>query len=680
MAGGFLKPAGKKRAFTGGLHCTPLPYQPLADESPSSLFSSTKIDRKTLMKTPCLTIILLSSTAAWAQMSGSGNQASFALPPVVSTRAIERGANHEVIESVRVNAAGTALVTNHYTRIGNGLNYRDASGKWIPAEPAVQMFPEGVVCAAASYQVILATNLNTAGAVDLLTSDHKEIVLRPLGIAFHDPASGKRILLAQVKDCPPEMVSSNQIVYADAFDGNGIQAAVVYHYDVGRFSQDVKFLAPLAVNPADFGLGNRTRLEILTELEQSPAFTVTNHVLEREANPMLRAAMAEPDLVDQTLDFGEMRMPLGHAFPQVQPTAQRLPPRGVPVAKQLMTFGGRTVLVEAIPWGKVTNQLMNLPQQSARANQPGQPTALKLELAESQTAPSATPFASRLAQITRSRPGLLASAALNPQSSTFNANGFVMDYTIVESDYDVTFYSGETYLVEGQVYLYGTTTFNHGAIIKYQLAFDSLNIEGSPYAIYFSDPVILTSINDDTVGDQIDEEDGNNHHPEWGPTAGWEIILEYLDSDIMMGPLDFRYAYGGIYVDASAGHTLTLVHASFTDIYEGIYAGQINAVTVSSVNICNPDYPSSGLDLYEQSTAGTVSIGSISTCVNDSDNDGLPDAWEYKYFRNLNQTAAGDYDGDGLWNIEEWIFGTNPTVNGLPGGPAGLINVYTPLQ
>ncbi len=59
----------------------------------------------------------------------AGIQASLAAPPVVSTRVIERGTNHEVVESVRVNAAGTALVTNHYTRIGNGLNYLDSQRK-----------------------------------------------------------------------------------------------------------------------------------------------------------------------------------------------------------------------------------------------------------------------------------------------------------------------------------------------------------------------------------------------------------------------------------------------------------------------------------------------------------------------------------------------------------------------
>jgi len=35
------------------------------------------------------------------------------------------------------------------------------------------------------------------------------------------------------------------------------------------------------------------------------------------------------------------------------------------------------------------------------------------------------------------------------------------------------------------------------------------------------------------------------------------------------------------------------------------------------------------------------------------DKDGLPDYWEKAYFNDLSQGPAGDYDGDGLTNLEE---------------------------
>jgi hypothetical protein len=63
----------------------------------------------------------------------------------------------------------------------------------------------------------------------------------------------------------------------------------------------------------------------------------------------------------------------------------------------------------------------------------------------------------------------------------------------------------------------------------------------------------------------------------------------------------------------------------------------------------------------------------------DSDNDGLPDPWEYTYFRNLDQNASDDPDKDDLTNIEEYQWGTDPTKwdtdgDGLSDGDE--VNIY----
>lgn len=46
----------------------------------------------------------------------------------------------------------------------------------------------------------------------------------------------------------------------------------------------------------------------------------------------------------------------------------------------------------------------------------------------------------------------------------------------------------------------------------------------------------------------------------------------------------------------------------------------------------------------------------------DSDEDGLPDDWELAHFGSLYEDADGDADGDYLTNIEEFQFGTDPTL------------------
>jgi hypothetical protein len=45
----------------------------------------------------------------------------------------------------------------------------------------------------------------------------------------------------------------------------------------------------------------------------------------------------------------------------------------------------------------------------------------------------------------------------------------------------------------------------------------------------------------------------------------------------------------------------------------------------------------------------------------DTDTDGLPDGSERRGFNNLDRTAGGDLDGDGLPNLEEYQFRTKPT-------------------
>jgi hypothetical protein len=45
----------------------------------------------------------------------------------------------------------------------------------------------------------------------------------------------------------------------------------------------------------------------------------------------------------------------------------------------------------------------------------------------------------------------------------------------------------------------------------------------------------------------------------------------------------------------------------------------------------------------------------------DLNHNGVPDWWEMKYFGNLNQPALGDYDGDGVDNLDEYLEGTDPT-------------------
>ena len=72
-------------------------------------------------------------------------------------------------------------------------------------------------------------------------------------------------------------------------------------------------------------------------------------------------------------------------------------------------------------------------------------------------------------------------------------------------------------------------------------------------------------------------------------------------------------------------------------------------------------------------TSGTSSMYTVVvvpgnvTGIIDADGDGLPDSWENAHFGDLRQTPGGDFDADGLTNLEEFNAGTDPTLQDTDG-------------
>ena len=84
------------------------------------------------------------------------------------------------------------------------------------------------------------------------------------------------------------------------------------------------------------------------------------------------------------------------------------------------------------------------------------------------------------------------------------------------------------------------------------------------------------------------------------------------------------------------------------------------------------------------SRSATVLSKPVSITVSaDSDQDGLPDAWELQYFGNLDQSASGSYLGDGISNLTKYLLGLDPTqpINTDSSAAAAIgLQVFTPLQ
>ncbi len=93
-----------------------------------------------------------------------------------------------------------------------------------------------------------------------------------------------------------------------------------------------------------------------------------------------------------------------------------------------------------------------------------------------------------------------------------------------------------------------------------------------------------------------------------------------------------------------------------------IYAyidGTIYKITDNQIDDRAPAITAGG-GMTWQGDAGVYNEADIYAIDPDTDSDGLPDNWEYRYFGDLSQGPDGDYDLDGLTNLQELTLGSEP--------------------
>jgi hypothetical protein len=138
--------------------------------------------------------------------------------------------------------------------------------------------------------------------------------------------------------------------------------------------------------------------------------------------------------------------------------------------------------------------------------------------------------------------------------------------------------------------------------------------------------------------------------------AGFEALLGIAPPDDARGCLqDIHWSAGGI------GYFPTYTLGN-------MYAAQFMSQARAELGDLDGDLQSNAFEFFH-GTDPTVFSAS-----GDTDNDGLPDAWELAKFGNLNQTAAGDPDRDGVNNLAEYLAGSDPNnPNSVPGDLNGTI-------
>ena len=122
---------------------------------------------------------------------------------VSEPRIVERGPHHRVWERTITEGlpnGKTVERKSSYTEIATGMHYQNERGEWIESREEIEILDGAAVARQGQVQAIWSANLNSEGAVDVLTPDGKRFRSHIIGLAYTDPVSGKSILIAEPKD------------------------------------------------------------------------------------------------------------------------------------------------------------------------------------------------------------------------------------------------------------------------------------------------------------------------------------------------------------------------------------------------------------------------------------------------------------------------------------------------
>ena len=281
---------------------------------------------------------------------------------------VERGPHHRKVERTmwQISPEGQSIPhVSSYVELATGMYYQKA-GQWHESDPSFQIARNGWAEASqGQHQVRVAPNINAPeGAVVVTLPNGKVLRSAILGLSLFDCASGKSLQVAAVKDSTGEQTAPNEITFFNCFEG--LDASVRIRNELGQFHQDVVLHERITAEQlAKLGFPDPStvRVEIWTEFIQPPQTGIRATIVGGETHPERRAQMAEPDVVDQFLDFGGSVMPRGKALAEGEGEE---PGNALPVYKQwLRDPGGRVCLLESCSYGGVAAAVEETARQQA---------------------------------------------------------------------------------------------------------------------------------------------------------------------------------------------------------------------------------------------------------------------------------------------------------------------------
>lgn len=452
-----------------------------------------------------------------------------------SPQVLERGPHTRVWQSVIVesdDSGSETIRTNRFTEIAVGLHFvRD--GQWAESKEQFEETADGFLATEGQHQTGLSKNINAPASVELMMPDGQRLRSNPMGLSFFDYASGRNVLLGEVKDTEGELVAPNVVVYADCF--TDIKASLRYTYTRFGFEQDVILHDNSGMGtPEEYGLSNdSTFLEMYSEFYDPPV-------------PDKRAQETSLGVEDQRLEFGQMTMGSGVAYV----LGQELD--AVPVAKAWEKISGRDFLVESIPFRVIAPLLEKAGLHAGNAR--AKPTVGGREqLVGGMNRKSS---ASRVAN---ARP-----------RSTLPSKGFVVDYSTINSTLTNYVFAGDlTFYVTGPVILSGTNSWWEGGCVIKFASTNSASIKVNTPVTWQASayrPVVMTSKDDQYVGQIV----GTNTLSGYYATTALHFDASTANTNLTLQNLRISHAQKAIAINGKTNHVLS--HVQLVSCGNGIVA------------------------------------------------------------------------------------------------------------
>jgi hypothetical protein len=194
----------------------------------------------------------------------------------------------------------------------------------------------------------------TESPITIITPDGRKLQCRATFLALLDNATGKSVLLGQVRKSEGQLVGDNSVIYPNAFES--INADIRLRYTKYSLEQDI-ILKDNPKIPAEFESGN-VRLEVWSEwIDSQPDKKETQMIDLRPLEATgKQAAVAS---ADEQLKFGATRIADGYAFTLGNEADK------TPVAKQFIKIEGRDWLIERVDYTAIKANLEKLPKSQA---------------------------------------------------------------------------------------------------------------------------------------------------------------------------------------------------------------------------------------------------------------------------------------------------------------------------